>query len=110
MRTFAQRQIDLAERRYQSFGEGADPKTDEGAMLIIGSRGGKAAAKVAVAELWKASQEWTEGWLPTAKISAPLRVLEAMETLRLIERADDDRGRAIRFRLTTTGRRLAAKK
>lgn len=110
MRTFAQRQIDLAERRYQSMEEGADPKTDKGAMLIVSSRGGKAAAKVAVGELWKAANTWAEGYLPTAQISAPLRVLEAMETLKLIERADDDRGVAIRFRLTMTGLRLAAKK
>lgn len=107
MRTFAQRQIDIAERRYQSMEEGADPKTDLGAMLIISSRGGKAAAKVAVNELWEAANTWPDGYLPTARISAPLRVLEAMETLRMIERADDDRGVAIRFRLSMTGLKLA---
>ena len=106
MRTLADRQRDITESRYDTSGA-ADPKTVEGAKAILASRGGKKIAKVAIGQLWDAAGRWYDGYLPTAVISAPLRVLEALETIGLIERADDDRGVAIRFRLTQIGINLA---
>lgn len=103
MRTFAARQRDLQEARYEEAPADLDPKTTSGAKAILASRGGKNAARVAIKELWDAACQWSSGYLPTARISAPLRVLEALETMGLVERADDDRGVAIRFRLTHRG-------
>lgn len=107
MRTFAARQRDLQETRYEGTPMEVDPKTTAGAKATLATRGGKNAARVAIKELWAAACQWSSGYLPTAKISAPLRVLEALETMGVIERADDDRGEAIRFRLTQKGLRLA---
>jgi hypothetical protein len=106
MRTFAARERDIQEARYID-PEAADPTTPDGATAILASRGGKQAARHALAALWRAAQAWREGYEPTAKIPAPLRVLQALETLRLIERATDDRGEAIRFRLTAKGIKMA---
>lgn len=106
MRTFAARQRDAEESRYDTSGA-ADPATVEGAKAILSSRGGKKIAKVALGQFWDAARQWSEGYLPTAVLSAPLRVLLALETMGLIERADDDRGVAIRFRLTQRGIMLA---
>lgn len=80
-----------------------DPATKEGARLILSSHYGKRAAKISIADLWKQSHEMGGGWLPTARIGAPLHVLVALETVGVTERANDDRGRAIRFRLTDAG-------
>lgn len=102
MRTFAARQRDLQEARYDDAPD-ADPATVEGAKAILSSRGGKKIAKVALGQFWEAAQQWADGYLPTAVLSAPLRVLLALETMGLIERAQDDRGVAIRFRLTMRG-------
>lgn len=105
MRTLAARQRDLAEARYDDAPD-ADPETVEGAKAILASRGGKKIAKVALGQFWDAARQWSGGYLPTAVLSAPLRVLLSMETMGLIERADDDRGVAIRFRLTPRAIRL----
>ena len=90
-----------------------DPATAEGARLILSSHYGKQAANIAIAELWQQAHEIGGGWLPTARIGAPLHVLVSLETIGVIERANDDRGRAIRFRLTERGidqaRRAGAK-
>lgn len=109
MRTFAARQRDLDERRYDDDAPDADPTTSEGARQILSSRGGKKAARIALAELWQTAKQWREGYLPTARISAPLRVLLALERAGLIEVAEDDRGMALRYRLTSTGVQMAAK-
>ncbi len=84
-----------------------DPATAKGARLILQSHYGKRAAKIAIAELWRQSHEIVGGWLPTARIGAPLHVLVALETVGVTERANDDRGKAIRFRLTEAGLDLA---
>lgn len=109
MRTFADRQKDLAENRYDAEDLSIDPTTPNGAKALLSSRGGKKAAQLALSTLWEAKKQWREGWLPTAKINAPLRVLEALHTIDLIEQANDDRGVAIRLRLTPKGVILAAK-
>lgn len=108
MRTFAARMRDIEERRYDDVPE-ADPTTSEGAKAILGSRGGKKAARLALATLWEAAKEWQQGYLPTARINAPLRVLDALHTIGLVEPADDDRGVAIRLRLTPLGIQMAAR-
>lgn len=95
---------------YDTLGKDLDPTTQEGAKAMLSSRGGKKAGQIAIAELWKATRIYNAGYLPTARISAPLRVLLALETLGLIERANDNRGRAIRFRLTPSAALMAAKK
>ena len=87
-----------------------DPATKEGAKMILSSQHGKDTAKISIAELWKQSHEVGGGWLPTARIGAPLHVLVALETVGVIERANDDRGRAIRFRLTHRGIDMAMRK
>jgi hypothetical protein len=107
MRTFAARQRDMDEARYEDAPAETDPKTITGAKTILSSRGGKKAAKIALAQLWRAANNWEQGYMPTATLNAPLRVLEALETMSLIERADDDRGVAIRFRLTDKGLTMA---
>lgn len=109
MRTFAARQRDVMESRYDTSGA-ADPATAEGALAILSSRGGKKIAQVALGQLWEAAQQWADGYLPTAVLSAPLRVLLALETTGLIERAKDDRGVAIRFRLSPRGLQQIKKK
>ena len=109
MRTFAARRRDIAEARYDDAPD-ADPEMADGAKAILASRGGKKIAKVALGQLWDAARQWSEGYLPSAVISAPLRVLLALETMGLIERAQDDRGVAIRFRLTKRGLHLCAGK
>lgn len=102
MRTYADRQRDLEGDRYTAPSDTRhhDPKTKTGARAIVGSPGGKKAAQFALVDLWNQAEEKGQGYLPTARIRAPLYVLEALETLGSIERATDDRGRAIRFRLT----------
>lgn len=127
MRTFAQRQRELQERRYASDQTlpDEDGTTVASAKLILTSRGGKAAAKLVLSALWKTANEYEGGYLPTAQISAPLRVLTALETVGLVERATDGgtmpltaeeyefgangRGHAIRFRLTSKGVSFALK-
>lgn len=128
MRTFAAANRDRMENRYavDDVLPEADGKTPAGAKTILASRGGKKAARHATATLWEASRKHREGFMPTARINAPLRVLEALETAGLIERAQDGghspataeeyledttrRGVAIRFRLTEFGLRVAAEK
>ena len=80
-----------------------DPTNRVDAKNMLASRGGEKAAKLALAELWKQANEPGEGYLPTARLSAPLRVLIALETLGVIVRATDNRGRAIRFKLSDAG-------
>ena len=127
MRTFEQRQRDLACRRYDSDDQGRneDGVTKSSAQHILSSKGGKAAAKIAIGELWSEVGRTGSGYLPTARLSAPLRVLQALETVGLIERATDGgtlpltaedyeigangRGHAIRFRLSDMGLKMAMK-
>ena len=80
-----------------------DPTVPADAKRMLASRGGGKAAKIALAELWKQANEPGQGYLPTARLSAPLRVLIALETVGVIERATDDRGRAFRFKLSDAG-------
>lgn len=111
MRTFAARERDLAESRYQADAEDTrhhDPSTAEGAIAILKSKGGKAAAQHALGALWRQANQPGEGYLPTAQIPAPLHVLRALQRSGLIKEADDERGRAIRFRLSTDGVQIAA--
>lgn len=103
MRTFADRQAERDSGRYASEETDIDPSTLAGAKAMLSSTGGQKAAKIALAELWKQANEAGQGYLPTARISAPLRVLIALETAGVIERATDDRGNAIRFKLTDAG-------
>lgn len=110
MRTYAAHQSDLAARRYDDDAEDTrhhDASTAQGAKLILSSKGGKAAAKLAAAALWQQANEPGGGYLPTARLHAPLHVLRAMQTMGVIEEAQDERGRAIRFRLTEAGLRAA---
>lgn len=110
MRTFAAHQSARAARRYDDDAEDTrhhDASTVRGAKLILSSKGGKAAAKLAAAALWHQANDHGEGYLPTARLHAPLHVLRAMQTMGAIEEADDERGRAIRFRLTPAGIRAA---
>ena len=112
MRTYADRQQDVGQGRYalSSDTRDFDPTTLEGAKAILSVAGAKKAAKFALNDLWKQAQEPGQGYLPTARINAPLRVLQALETLGMIEKAQDDRGRAFRYRLSPTGLRQAKKK
>jgi len=112
VRTYADRQQDVGQGRYalSSDTRDIDPSTKEGATAILSVAGAKKAAKIALDQLWKQAQEPGQGYLPTARISAPLRVLLALETLGLIEKATDDRGRAYRYRLSLEGLRQAKKK
>jgi hypothetical protein len=107
MRTFAARQNDTAAARYEDDGETLDPTQPNDAKRMLSTRGGAKAAKIALAELWAQANEAGQGYLPTARLSAPLRVLTALETIGVIERADDDRGNAIRFRLSSYGLDMA---
>lgn len=112
MRTFAARQAELNERRYSDDASDTrhyDHTTQEGARAILSSRGGKKAAQIALAQLAAQAREPGEGFLPTARLSAPLHVLYALQTIGLIIEADDNRGRAIRFKLTAMGLAYAAK-
>lgn len=109
MRTYADRQKDLQSARYDDEDPTIDPTTPSGAKRMLATLGGKNAAKLAIACLWEARKEWRDGWMPTARIPAPLRVLEALNTVGLVEQADDNRGVAIRVRLTATGVQMAAK-
>lgn len=108
MRTYADRLGEMSSRRYHNEERELDPANRADAEAILSSRGGSKAAKIAIAELWAQASEAGQGYLPTARISAPLRVLTALETLLVVERATDDRGRAIRFRLTHAGLDMAA--
>ena len=98
--------------------------TVEEARTILTSHGGKQAAKHALATLHQASIKWKEGWLPTAQINAPLRVLKALELTGVIESQQQaafpmtegeyalNQGRAhsIKFRLTALGKKIAKEK
>ena len=80
------------------------------AKAILSSKGGGKIAKISIQELWRQANTAGQGYLPSARLSAPLRVLEALETLGVIERATDDRGRAFRFRLSDLGLEMAIRK
>lgn len=109
MRTYADRLGEVSSRRYHNEERALDPTNLTDAKTILSSRGGAKAAKIAIAEMWAQASEAGEGYLPTARLSAPLRVLQALETLDVVERANDDRGRAIRFRLTHYGLDMAVR-
>ncbi|MBL4929372.1 hypothetical protein [Fuscibacter oryzae] len=113
MRTFAAHQRDQDQGRYDDedqLGMQHDPTTRDGAMAILSSRGGKKAAQIAILTLWRAAKDWRDGYMPTARIGAPLRVIQALENIGLVEVAEDDRGMALRFRLTPKGALMAAKR
>tara|TARA_R110000868_G_scaffold13624_4_gene63311 strand:+ start:436 stop:786 length:351 start_codon:yes stop_codon:yes gene_type:complete len=100
MRTLAGKQADIESGRYANAKDNLDPAVPADAKAMLRSiRGGKA-ARIALGQLWDQANEEGRGYLPTARLSAPLRVLVALETVGVIERAEDDRGVAIRFRLT----------
>ena len=103
MRTYADRQTDINAARYDDEAVNLDPANPADAKLMLSTLGGNKAAKLALAELWAQANQDGQGYLPTARLSAPLRVLTALETVGVIERATDNRGRAIRYRLTDAG-------
>lgn len=95
-------------------------RTKDEARIILTSRGGKNAAKLALADLYAAYVQFPDGWLVTARIRAPLRVLNALELTGLIERAEGtasfptnvaeyeaNRSHAYKYRLTEFGRQVA---
>lgn len=113
MRTYADRERDLSEGRYASDADDIEqhnPRTPEGAKAILASRGGKKAAQLALAAIWKAHKADTIGKrkaLFREHIPAPFRVLRALETMGLIEETHDDTGLLECFRLTESGLRAA---
>lgn len=105
MRTFSVYQRDLQEARYT--GEKHNPEDRAGANAILSQREGKASAKRAIAELAAQAKLPGQGYLPTARLSAPLHVLVALTTVGVVEKANDDRGKAWRYRLTAQGRKMS---
>jgi ketopantoate reductase len=107
MRTLAAKLNDTGTSRYQGDqSRDLDPKSLADAKKILSTAGGAKAAKLAIAELWKQAQAVGGGWLPTARLSAPLRVLQSMVTIGVLEQADDNEERqtvAFRFRLNERG-------
>lgn len=103
MRTYADRHGERASRHHDAEDRTLDPTQPADAKRMLSTRGGGKAARHAIAQLWAQANEAGQGYLPTARLSAPLRVLTALEAVGVIERATDDRGRAIRFRLTDAG-------
>lgn len=125
MRTFAARQADLSTRRYTEDELANETgETVESARRILVSAGGRKAARHAIRDLHRASVQFRDGWLPTAQIGAPLRVLQSLVMTGVIEKADsaafpeteaqlaenDGRTHAWRYRLTDTGRAMARAK
>lgn len=123
MRTFAARQADLDTKRYADtdLNVEEDGMTVESAKKILVSAGGRKAAKLAIRDLHDASIKFRDGWLPTAQIRAPLRVLQSLVLTGLIEKADSadfpmteaqlvenaGRAHAWRYRLTAMGKSIA---
>lgn len=92
MRTFAAAQKDRLESRYTSDDmPDLEGNTVAEARTILSSRGGKKAARLALRDLYQAWQRHPEGWLPTAQIRAPLRVLNSMTLAGLIEKGEGSR-------------------
>lgn len=108
MRTIADKQRDVETSRYEAEGD-HDPLTPSGARAILKSAGGSKAAKLAISDMWAQAKKPGQGYLPTARISAPLRVVQALATVGVAERADDDRGVSFRYRLTEMGLDMAVK-
>ena len=122
MRTYAYRQEDLATSRYEKEADEflrLDPTNPTEAKAILASKGGRVAAKRALAQLWKANNETLSGVVKMAHISAPYKVMVALETMQLVKReegftekdvtVDDYMSRkAVRFKLTGKGKKLAA--
>lgn len=101
MKTLAQK---IEHDGIDQYGLDVDPTTPEGAKLMLRSRGGKKAAGRAMVQLWRIKQRYMDGYLPTAQILAPLRVLMALELIGQVERAEnEDNQLAWRFRLTPKG-------
>lgn len=120
MRTFAAAQKDRLESRYTSDDmPDLEGNTVEEARTILSSRGGKKAAKWALRDLYHAWQRYPNGWLPTAQIGAPLRVLNSLVLTGLIEQDEDARdindiqsanqSHTWRYRLTPLGRHMGQK-
>jgi len=107
MRTLAASMSDSASYRYlgdQS--HDLDPTIPAEAKRILASAGGAKAAKRAISQLWEQSKQHGQGYLPTARLDAPMRVLMALTCLGVLEVADDNAERqtiALRFRLTDKG-------
>lgn len=126
MKTFASAQKDRLEGRYTTDDmKDVDGTSKEGAKKILSSRGGKKAAQHAIATLYAASIKYPQGYLSTAVINAPLRVLQALERTGLIEQAEDNQPMPVtteeyqkyeeaglkwawRFRLSEFGKQVAS--
>lgn len=104
MRTLSANLADKANRRYQGGDfHDLDPTNPRDAKNMLATGQGRKIATIVAQELLLQSDKPGGGWLPTARLSAPLPVLLAMETLGAVERADDNTERqtvAYRFRLT----------
>lgn len=111
MRTLAAKMKDASQHRYESDqSRELDPAKPADAKKMLAAAGGAKAAKLAIKDLWAQAQKYGEGWLLTARINAPLRVIEALVTLGVFEQADDNDERetvAFRYRLTEIGLRHA---
>jgi hypothetical protein len=107
MRTLAAKMRDTGTSRYETDqSRDLDPTRLTDAKRILTTAGGAKAAKNAIGEMWAQAQRTGGGWLPTARLSAPLRVLQAMVTIGVLEQATDNDERqtvALRFRLTERG-------
>lgn len=105
MRTFEAFQRDQAEARYAQ--EQHNPESEAGARAILSQRNGKFTAQLVVKELAAQARLSGPGYLPSARLSAPLHVVIALCTIGVVEKAEDGRGRAWRYRLTAFGRKQA---
>ena len=126
MRTYADRQKDLKSNRYSDTDlmERESGMTVNSARAILVSAGGRKAAKRVIAELYSASKAHREGWLASAVLSAPVRVLQALILTGVVEQnqtvnineidAEDyikaDKDWVWKFRLTELGKHIGREK
>ena len=115
MRTLAAKLNDDKNSRYadDNGGHDLDPTLLCDAKKMMSAPGAKKAAAFAIEDLLVQAGKAGQGWLPTATIRAPIRVLMALTTLGVLEMADDNAERqtiALRFRLTEKALDAAAKK
>ena len=107
MRTLSLKLKDAEQNRYAvNSHSGLEPTTRAEAALVLRSAGGSKIAKIAIKHLWDQSTKEGGGWLPTAVLEAPARVLKALELVGVIEQALDMEERdtiAWRYRLTELG-------
>ena len=126
MRTFAARQNDLKTNRYSDTDlmQHETGMTVESARAILVSAGGRKAAKRAIAQLYATSKAHREGWLASAALNAPVRVLQALILTGVVEQnqtvnineidAEDymraDKDWVWKFRLTELGKHIGREK